>query len=312
MKHWLLVVGILLLTAGCRVNRGPMDAAHAERVAEIDSEFEGEIAENDQRWNEIKAKVLELRKDLVEVDATGKPVRPVTADFDEGWQTCLQLNAEALQGTCKGDLRKLYWGAFGRRYYRADLDAVDREWKAHPDADLEGLAARSHNTQLAAYIKENLATIERHKKDFRETMNGYRAERIRMSGEQRDGEIEAADRKRRAIWAAAFQGFAQGMQNASQTSSNRSSYVAPSTPSPAETGCSSDYSCGVGQTCVKQFYNSTGVCMRKVNEYGGPSYLPPDTNSVGPNLPDQSSCTRLGMSCPIGFRCDTGSGRCIK
>jgi hypothetical protein len=289
-----------------------MNAAHAERVAEIDSEFDGEIAENDKRWNEVKAKVLELRKDLVKVDAEGKPVRPVTTDFEEAWQICLQPNAEDLQEACKGDLRKKYWEAFGRRYYKADLEAVDRDRKDHPEADLEGLAAHSHNSVLNAYIKENLATIARHKADFRDTMNSYRADRIRMSGEQRDHEIEAADRKRRAIWAAAFQGFAQGMQQASQTSSNRSSYVSPSSPSAAESGCTSDYSCGPAQTCVKQFYNSTGVCMRKVNEYGGPSYSPPDLDSVGPNMPDSSSCTRLGASCPAGFRCDYSSGRCIK
>jgi hypothetical protein len=63
---------------------------------------------------------------------------------------------------------------------------------------------------------------------------------------------------------------------------------------------------------VKQLYQSTGVCMRAVNEYGAPSYTAPKLDSVGPNVPKASSCTSAGATCPVGFRCDYGSGRCIR
>ena len=48
--------------------------------------------------------------------------------------------------------------------------------------------------------------------------------------------------------------------------------------------CSSDFSCGVGQRCVKAPLQSSGVCMKTVDESGVRQYNTPNTNSVGPNM----------------------------
>lgn len=47
---------------------------------------------------------------------------------------------------------------------------------------------------------------------------------------------------------------------------------------------------------MKQLYQSTGVCMPAVNEYGAPSYTAPKLDSVGPNVPKASSCTTSGSA----------------
>lgn len=56
-----------------------------------------------------------------------------------------------------------------------------------------------------------------------------------------------------------FRALGDGMQRAGESMSG----------APSPSGCSSDFSCGIGQTCVKRNFSSTGVCMKKVNEYGG-------------------------------------------
>lgn len=310
----------LLFGTGCRVDRAPMDAAHAERVAVIDRTFDVQIADSDRRWNELKAQILQQRQYLVKMDAAGKPEHPVVNDFIAPWNTCQESSgsaeADALRANCEADVRNNYWRAFGRRYFKADLEALAREQREHPDLDVEAFAANSHNQRLKNELKSQIAEIEKHKAEFRATMNGYRDQRVELSAQQRNQEIEAADRRRRAIWAAALQGLADGMQNASRASSshtNSSAYAGGNAATEAtKTGCTSDFSCGVGQTCVKQFYNSTGVCMRAANEYGGPSFDLPDLDSVGPNMPSANSCTSVGATCPAGFRCDYGSGRCIR
>jgi hypothetical protein len=55
---WFVRLLALVSLTGCRIDRGPMDATHTQRVTEIDQEFSKEIADNDRRWNELKAVVL--------------------------------------------------------------------------------------------------------------------------------------------------------------------------------------------------------------------------------------------------------------
>jgi hypothetical protein len=292
-----------------------MDGAHAERVAEIKQEFSHEIEENDRRWNALKQQVLERRRFLIEVEpgADSKPVKPIVNEFLDAWNACSQEGiGEELRAQCQAGVRSNYWKGVAERYFKADFDLVLQQQKANPESDIESLAAKSHNERLLDEIKAQVAEIEGHKREFRESMNGMRETRVQLSENQRDQEIDAAERKRRAVWAAALQGFAQGMQNASASSnSSRSSPTAPgSSAYGGPSGCTSDFSCGMGNKCVKNYYNSTGVCMKAVNEYGGPSYEPPDLDSVGPNMPSKKSCT-LG-ACPAGFRCDLNSGVCIR
>lgn len=304
---------VLLGGIGCHIDRGPMDVAHAQRVAEINQGLSREIGDNDRRWNELKRKILEQRKYLIEIalGATFVPAAPVVNDFSEAWNACSQVPPEALE-RCRGKVQASYSQAMGARYFKADFDWVRQELATHPDMDLEWLATKSHNERLLKEIKEQVAEIEGHKREFRESMNGMRETRVQLSEGQRDQEIDAAERKRRAVWAAALQGLGQGLQSAAaSTSSSGGSPTASASSGPGgSAGCTSDFSCGVGNKCVNNYYTSTGVCMKAVNAYGGPSYELPDLDSVGPNMPSKKSCT-LG-ACPAGFRCDLNSGVCIR
>lgn len=74
----------------------------------------------------------------------------------------------------------------------------------------------------------------------------------------------------------------------------------------SSSGCSSDFDCGLGQSCVKPQYSSTGTCMKSVNSSGIPQFNS-HQNNVGPNMNKQ--CT-FNTDCPIGFSCS--GGNCIK
>jgi len=89
-------------------------------------------------------------------------------------------------------------------------------------------------------------------------------------------------------------------------------YPQQSTPTPVHRppACTSDFSCGIGYTCVKNRYEWSGVCAKAVDSFGVPTFKTPDLDSVGPNTGDDPDCMRDG--CPIGFRCDARSGFCLK
>jgi hypothetical protein len=75
--------------------------------------------------------------------------------------------------------------------------------------------------------------------------------------------------------------------------------------------CSSDYSCGYGNKCVKERFKSNGVCMKSVNEQGIRNFDPPSSNSVGPNMDMEGSC-RFNTDCPVTFKCDRKYKVCVK
>jgi hypothetical protein len=87
-----------------------------------------------------------------------------------------------------------------------------------------------------------------------------------------------------------------GMVNSYQNYSLKSS----------SSGCSSDFDCGLGQSCVKPQYSRRGSCMKSVNSSGIQQFNP-HQNNVGPNTSKQ--CT-FNTDCPIGFRCS--GGNCVK
>lgn len=75
--------------------------------------------------------------------------------------------------------------------------------------------------------------------------------------------------------------------------------------------CSSDYDCGIGNSCVKELYSSDGICMKNVDEFGTPEYSLPDPNSIGPNMDDEGGCT-FDTDCPVGFECNSKYKICVK
>ena len=85
--------------------------------------------------------------------------------------------------------------------------------------------------------------------------------------------------------------------------------VTPTTIYTQDNSCSSDYSCGIGYSCVKKPFSSTGVCLKSVDSYGTPTYKMPDPNSI--EIKTEGSCT-FTTDCPIGFRCDSTLKACVK
>ncbi|MCG9965058.1 hypothetical protein [Shewanella cutis] len=79
----------------------------------------------------------------------------------------------------------------------------------------------------------------------------------------------------------------------------------------ASNGCTSDYQCGLGLSCIKAPMQNTGQCMQKVNEYGTPLPTISNPSSALPNTNINGQCT-LNSECPIGFRCDMGLKVCVK
>lgn len=329
MQRCLVLLWTLLLTAACHVDRAPMDASHAERVVGINTEIWNQIDQSNREWARIAKNVKLQERYLIKVEVeTGKPVELVVTGYVDAWESCeapaivdpslppVPPTPEAIN-TCQGVVRADYFRAIGGRYFKADFDWVDAQRAVNPDLELETLCAQSHNEKLTAEITTQLAEIKKHRRAFADSMNEIRHRRVAQSEQERDQDIEAANQRRRSAWAAALQGFSQGMQNASQATSRpatASSYGGSSAYAPRASepsGCSSDFSCGIGKKCVKNYYSSSGVCMNAVNEYGVPSVKLPDLNSVGPNMPSKKSCT-LGTSCPVGFRCDLKSGVCIR
>ena len=75
--------------------------------------------------------------------------------------------------------------------------------------------------------------------------------------------------------------------------------------------CYSDFNCGIGYRCVKAPLQSYGTCMKKVDEYGIPTYDLPRLDSVGPNINIEGDCD-FDTDCPIGFRCHRKYKACVK
>lgn len=74
-------------------------------------------------------------------------------------------------------------------------------------------------------------------------------------------------------------------------------------------GCSSDFSCGTGNRCVKRAFEISGVCMREVDSMGLPTYRTPRSSSI--DVKTKNQCM-FSTDCPIGFACDPTYGACVK
>jgi hypothetical protein len=69
--------------------------------------------------------------------------------------------------------------------------------------------------------------------------------------------------------------------------------------------CNSDYVCGTGFICVKEPGRFQGVCDRRLNAYGAPSFDAPRLDSFGPGW---RQCFSIA-ECPVGFSCVAGNCR---
>jgi len=73
--------------------------------------------------------------------------------------------------------------------------------------------------------------------------------------------------------------------------------------------CGSDHACFIGEKCVKEPYESNGICLKAVDAYGVQQFVSPSSQSLGVNVNPQC---RVGSDCPVGFRCDSALSACIK
>lgn len=99
--------------------------------------------------------------------------------------------------------------------------------------------------------------------------------------------------------------------SAPTTNSSYSPAPRSTVSSPSEEECTSDFSCGMGYTCVKPPLHTVGVCMRSVDEMGIQQFDLPKLDSVGPNMRIEGQCT-FTTDCPVGFRCDPTYRACVK
>lgn len=107
-------------------------------------------------------------------------------------------------------------------------------------------------------------------------------------------------------------GSCSGSQTSYPTPSYSNSYNSTKNNSVyTDKQCTSDFSCGIGHTCVKAPLKSTGICMKSVNQYGTRQYNTPNTDSIGVNLNLDGQCS-FNTDCPVGFRCDSKLKACVK
>lgn len=74
-------------------------------------------------------------------------------------------------------------------------------------------------------------------------------------------------------------------------------------------GCTSDFNCGTGFSCVKKAYSNDGVCMKSVDSSGVPTYSSPSTDSIGVRT---SNRCNFDTDCPVRFRCDANLKACVQ
>lgn len=309
MPKFLLIV--LVCLAACSVDPAPMERAHVQRVEGINRRYDAQIAANDARWDALKKKIEGRRRFRIPVveGTASRPTQRVEHSYQEPWAACTQAEDAA---SCQQDVRASYARALRVHYCLADFEWIRAQMDANADLDIEWLATKSHNAHLEQQIRNEIAELEKHEADFRGTLNGYRRDEVATSQHERDQEVESAERESSEAWAAALRGFGEGLQAASADRSPSSPQLASQQQLQvyAVPGCTSDFSCGLGQRCVKNYAHNEGVCMKAVDRNGLPSLEGPSTDSILPNLRSSKDCTALG--CPIGFRCDYGSGACIK
>lgn len=100
--------------------------------------------------------------------------------------------------------------------------------------------------------------------------------------------------------------FAQGFSDGMARSQAREGADGSHRSAAAQPGCTSDYSCGYGYTCVKAANRLDGVCAQSVTAQGIPDYAPPSPKSLGAG---ERQCLTF-TDCPVGFTCK--SDHCMK
>ena len=110
-----------MLVAGCGINRAPMDARHAQRVAELNARYDALQRRCDADWAKLGAKAAQVRQWLVPVDEQGMPLDPIWPHFRAAFRACA---GQPDQVACETAAGRAYVEAEARPYYWADLNWV--------------------------------------------------------------------------------------------------------------------------------------------------------------------------------------------
>jgi hypothetical protein len=313
-----LVLGIVCSVAGFSCfSTARYDTAHAWRVGSINKQHYAESKALEARYDELLRSFDDFRKFLIPVEDGGNyaPVSRVSARAEiaacsktcgEYFPPSLDPDGKAKAECLKTICQKLYIDAVLATYYRADVSWVTEQLSTYEKGDMESLLAFSHNQSILGYVDEQRRAVEDMRAQARLHLAEKRRNELNSSWQQRESEVAVgynAHRSRMMAVASALSslGSAAG-RRATAPSAPEGVYAAGNT-------CTSDFSCGVGYECVKPTYSSSGTCMKSVNEYGNPNYQAPKLESIGSNM---SSGCRLAQDCPMGFQCDSKSGRCLR
>lgn len=312
MGWWLVV--FLLLEVSC-FSTAQYDAANAQRIAAINQRHDEELRKLDARYLELIEAADELKKYLIPVTPGGS-YAPVV-------RVAQQPEVLACDARCKSDsaslpsdvaqeflrrcsetvCRDVYASALRATYFEADFSWAAAQLHQIEGSDGEALLTYSHNQKILSEI-EKLNQGTREARDAaRRSIEESRGTEIAGSWQQHSDEVALGRAQHRARWAAIGQALSQ--------MGNRTSGASSATPysTVASTGCTSDFSCGMGFRCVKEHYALSGSCMKEVNQYGNPTYGAPRLESIGPNV---STGCKLLTDCPIGFTCDAKTGACLR
>lgn len=321
--RWLVVVGSAL-GLSC-FSSAQYDRAHAARVNDVNARYTSLREETRQRWYALISEVEEWRKYLVPVVPNSRYAPVDRLDDDEGFVKLRKLCEDAGPGLDASDelvvalrqvqrdcflkyLTEYYIPSLGQRYYEADPNWVHSQWSAaNGEADIESLYAFSHNTKVLADISDHEAVIRVHLDESLAAIEQMRQDEIRLSAQRRDNEVVVARRQ----YQARMQAIGAALQSMSRSTTNRTTTSPSVYRGTTQSGCSSDFTCGIGYTCVKANFSATGYCAKAVNEYGVQTFEAPRTESVLPKLPVGTDCQGL-MDCPAGFTCDLKSGACLR
>lgn len=301
MRHAIPVLALALMCS-C-VNTAAIHQRHAMRANNINARYAKQRTEVTAQWNEV-IRLIEKRREYLIPIAEGGGYQPL----DLIWEStevrvmrsfCSKEEYRDVADECRKRLRDMYFDALERRYNRADTQWVAAQLQAHDDADLESLLAYSHNSVMLAEIERELAEVKRKRDEHLALIERGRVAEISMSATERNRELAEADARRRraaAILAAGIDGYLNPPGYPRRSTPTK-------TPAVVEQGCRSDFDCGVGSKCVKNYYESEGVCYRSWD------YSAPDVDSFMPNTPEPTDCNSVG--CPAGGICDFKSGACL-
>ena len=266
---------------------------------------------------QVPCRELEAARDKLRRDGAD-PIPELDGAAAKCWQKWAELYASVVVQTYPQADKQLAWRTMEESNYKLDIESV---------------FAASHNSTIGRLIMDKRREVKKARQDELVEIERLRRLEISRADVAMQTDLEEARRQRWATIGAALQAFGNSLSasGASQPQPERSipaptygsaeGTLRPTTPTPSlapasspgvATGktCSSDFECGIGWACIKPNFSTSGTCLRSVNEYGNQQYNLPRLDSVAPKMPSRHDCHL--MDCPIGFRCDTATGACVK